>query len=536
VPKLADKNFELLMGDPHHPALHFKKRDRVWFVLGQLFLCLLLVVGRADAQPCGMGRLHLYAYDSMGRPVENLTVEILKPESREPFHECRMDYCPARQTGSGSQTEFIFPTVVGGGSGADVTIKYSAPGYLTYEETGAYLLGCEGWHAAVLMRNFEDVPKGAEAPSLVGIVRELFYNKVGDYRIGMTPGQPLPSVMVVAEKDGKRFSTTTDREGRYKFDALVGGDYVVYPLLPKTLEAYDTNGLALNGVRDSVPVNTGNKPYPGARDKPPRGHAKGLQGDGLAVSVGNTEVPARVDFLALPSGRISGLVEGVYEAEPGINYSRYLELLRVNPLTKEVEAGPVRTGYSEPLVSSGEKMNHARLASYQLPPPRQDFRFNFYQVPAGKYVIKLSVRASLNSPWFYFYYPGMESVEQAKIIDFSDGSALTDLSFKLPPLITRQVYGEVTMPDGKLVEARVRIVDTAQPWGRETPAAGGRFVFPIFRGRRFNLYAYLDGERDGRLVRYTGQALNQWDGPLRLQSYEGDFGPIKIVLDRVEDR
>jgi len=503
-------------------------------LVGQVCLYLFVFVGRTDAQPCGVGQLHLYAYDSMGRPVENLTIEILKPEGREPFYECRKGYCPARQLGRGMQTEFIFPTAPGGGTSANVTIRYTAPGYLTYEETGAYLGGCEGWHAVVLMRSFEAVAQGTKAPSLVGVVRELFHKHVADYRIGMTPGEALKNVTVVAEKDGQQYRTTTDTQGRYKFEALVGGDYVVYPLLPKTLEAYDTNGLAINGVRDPVPVNTGNKPYPGSRDKSPQSHVKGLQGGGLAVSVGNTEVIARADFLALPSGKISGFVEGVYEAEPGINYSRYLELLSINPRTKEVEAVPVRGGYSEPLGSTGAKMNHFRLASYQLPPPRQDFKFNFYQVPAGKYVIKLSVRASLESPWLYFYYPGIESVDQAKIIDFSEGSALTDLSFKLPPLITRQVYGEVRMRDGKLVDARVKIVDTAQPWGREMAAAGGRFVFPFFRGRRFHLYAYLDGEREGRLVRYTGQALNQWDGPLRPQSYEGDFGPIKIVLD--EDR
>jgi len=32
VRKLADKNFELLKADPHHPSLHFKKIDRLWSV------------------------------------------------------------------------------------------------------------------------------------------------------------------------------------------------------------------------------------------------------------------------------------------------------------------------------------------------------------------------------------------------------------------------------------------------------------------------------------------------------------------------
>lgn len=32
VRKLADKNFELLKADPHHPSLHLKKIDRLWSV------------------------------------------------------------------------------------------------------------------------------------------------------------------------------------------------------------------------------------------------------------------------------------------------------------------------------------------------------------------------------------------------------------------------------------------------------------------------------------------------------------------------
>ena len=32
IRKQADKNFELLKADPHHPSLHFKKIDRLWSV------------------------------------------------------------------------------------------------------------------------------------------------------------------------------------------------------------------------------------------------------------------------------------------------------------------------------------------------------------------------------------------------------------------------------------------------------------------------------------------------------------------------
>lgn len=489
-------------------------------------LHLLLFSGTAGAQPCGTGRLHLYVFDSEGRAVDGLTVEILNPESREPFYKGSGGGQPDRQTGRGAQSEFTFPTPPGGGTGRDVTLRYTAPGYLTHEETGAYLMGCETWHAAVLMRSFEASSKGAARPSLVGVVRELFFENVeADYRHGMTPGRPLPGVTVIAEKGREQFSAVTDGSGRYKFDVLPGGEYVVYPILPKTLEPYDTNGFALGGVRDTVTVNTGIK-RSGVLTNSPQKHAEGLRGRGLALGVGGGEVAPRADFLALPSGRIGGLVEGVYETNPGMHYTHYLELLCVNPRTNDVEDVPVvRRGYSEPVPSGAGKA--------------KNFRFDIYQVPAGKYVVRLRMQVT---PWvdshnLYFYYPGVDSVERAQVVDFPEGGALTDLSFKLPPLISRQVYGEVMMPDGKLVGARVRIVDAAQPSAsREREFLDGRFDLHFFRGRKFHLYAYRDGELDGKPVRYSGQALNQWDGTVRPDAYEGILGPVTIVLNRVESR
>lgn len=485
-------------------------------------LQLLLFGGMAGAQPCGSASFRLYVVDSEGRPVENLTVEILKPESREPLNEGGGG---DRQTGQGAQSEFTFRTSPLGGTGRDVTLRYTAPGYLTYEETGAYLFGCHMHHAAVLMRSFEAEPKGAGRPSLVGVVRELLIEDAdAGYRPGMMPGRPLPGVEVIAEKGGEQFRTATDKLGRYKFDALSGGEYVVYPILPKTLEPYDTNGFPLGLAREKVPLNTGIARW-GVLTSSPQKHAKGLRGSGLAVGVGEGEIAPRADFLALPSGRISGLVEGVYESKPAEHYSRYLELLRVNPRTKEVEGVTVRRGYSEPEPSGAGKA--------------QNFRFNFYQVPAGKYVIRATVSVV---PWkylqkVYFYYPGVDSVERAQVVDFPAGGTLTDLSFKLPLLINRHVYGEVTTPDGKPVGAHVRIVDAAQPSSsseREFP--DGKFGFEFFHGRRFHIYAYRDGELDGKPVRYSGQALNQWDGIVQPDSYAGMFGPIKVVLDRVERR
>ena len=424
-----------------------------------LFSLSLLFLGTAGAQPCGSGRFHLYVSDAEGQPVENLTIELLNPASRQPLYEGRGGNLLDRQTARGAQTEFIFRTSAVGGMGR-VTIRYTAPGYMTYEETGTYLRGCQAWHGAVLMRSF-----GAAAvkPSLVGVIRELFFEKdYYDYRDRVAPGRPLRGVTVVAESGGRQFRTVTDKAGRYKFDLLPGGEYAVYPILPKTLEAYDTSGFPLGLVRDHVYVNTG-IPYLVSTEGSPQKRAQGLRGVGLAVSVGEGKLAPRVDFLALPSGRIGGLVEGVYDAELGITYSRYLELLSVNPRTREVARVPVRRGYSEPEPTGARAAGDVKPASHESLPPRQDFRFNFYQVPAGKYVIRLYVRHSLNAGKLEFYYPGVESAEQAEVVDFPEGGALTSLSFKLPPLIIRQGLCEVTMPEGNMVDAHVRIVDAAQP-------------------------------------------------------------------------
>lgn len=489
----------------------------------QLCLQLLLLAGTAAAQPCGAGQLYLYVFDSAGQPVENLTVELLKAGSREPFYADTGGRTPDRLTGRGPQTEFIFATPAGGGTGEDVTIRYTAPGHLTHEETGAYLMGCRESHTAVVMRSFD----AAGRPSLAGVVSDFLYENAEYYRQPnwTTPGRPLRGITVVAEKDGRQFRTATDAEGRYKFDALPRGEYVVYPELPKTLEAYDTNGFALRGARERLTVNTGIRRLDVLTASPQK-HARGVMGDGLAVVAGEGELTARADFLVLPSGRIGGLFECAYDTRGTYLYF-YPELRRFNPRTKKVEDVPLRSSPVEPVPSGTSKA--------------KSFSFTFYQVPAGKYVLGLRTSSGAGVAQLNFYYPGVESVDKAAVLDFPAGGALVSLDFKLPPLIFRSGYGEVTMPDGSPANARLTIVDAAQPSASsEAWASGGQFYFYFVHGRRFHVYAQLDGVRDGKPVRYSGRALNQWDGAAAVYSYddsnEAKFGPIKIVLDRVAPR
>src|ERR1044072_5763889 len=77
------------------------------------------------------------------------------------------------------------------------------------------------------------VIKGERQPRLYG---RLFHYAEGF--VSLT-GQPIPEVTVVAEKDGAKYESRTNADGRYVFRDLPSGEYQVYPLWPESLRPAD---------------------------------------------------------------------------------------------------------------------------------------------------------------------------------------------------------------------------------------------------------------------------------------------------------
>lgn len=72
-------------------------------------------------------------------------------------------------------------------------------------------------------------------------------------------------------------------------------------------------------------------------------------------------------------------------------------------------------------------------------------------------------------------------------------------------------------------------IEVLKPGGRERFEAYDTDGYALVAGFRLHV-------PDGKPVRYSGQALHNWDGPADPNELVTTFGPVKLVLDRVEPR
>lgn len=86
------------------------------------------------------------------------------------------------------------------------------------------------------------------------------------------------------------------------------------------------------------------------------------------------------------------------------------------------------------------------------------------------------------------------------------------------------------MPDGIPLDTHkveVRLIDANDP--TKKPGTGvdqdGRFILSYKKGRSFTIFAYQDGIKDGKAVRFFGQSQKL--------TVKGTVGPITITLDRI---
>jgi hypothetical protein len=280
---------------------------------------------------------------------------------------------------------------------------------------------------------------------------------------------PVPDVVVVAEKDGEKFEERTDAQGRYAFGELPDGDYKVYPLLPTSLRPPDQDGQ-------------------------PR-----EQYDSAAHISGESLCGARVDFIAWDNGVIGGGVED--EEGRGLPYV---------------------------YVNLRNRSNYGWGNSYAKTLKGADEKFAFVNLSPGSYHIEVAVKDE-DGQVLTFYYPGVLVEKDASAIELAAGDQLTDLRIKLPRLKRRRIFGQVKMPDGTPADAIIMLTDQAeQAYKLSSDTKGGWFEFLFFQGRPFHLFAYHDGMKDGRLVRFYKFTKEM--------SANGDLGPLTLTLDDVVNR
>lgn len=342
---------------------------------------------------------------------------------------------------------------------------------------------------AKLVNEVSEILSGVPQPRLVGRVMESGW--AGNSYPAPLPIRPLPGVTVaVMDKDGKRIDTQTDDEGHYQFDQLPPGRYTVRPIMPKEGDVRANGTLLKNN-------------------------------EAANVEIGDAVCSYEMWFDLERVGRIVGYIErekGDWMYTPQM----YLYRVESKDWVRFQEGSRNDVDVSMPKGDAGGVI-----------------RFSFNRIPEGLYVLSIW-NLDPEGQTETLYYPLARDPREAKLINVEVGKA-TEAVIKLPPLEERRIFGQVMMPDGTPVNATVRLI-TGSNASAEQPAdvitvadvsgdieqrtKDGRFEFRYWEGRTVRVFAFYDGVRDGKPVRFFGRTQSL--------TLNNDMGPLTITLDRHE--
>jgi protocatechuate 3,4-dioxygenase beta subunit len=283
------------------------------------------------------------------------------------------------------------------------------------------------------------VMKGQPQTRLFGTVYE-YLSKFGDFEED-AEYKPKTGLTIKVEGVSGKYEAITDSGGRFRLGSLKPGTYKVKLILPP---AY-----------------------------------------GLRYSFGRTEFETEVtqgcwggeiDFTIQVNGRIRGRV---FDAQG-------------KPVGEQVQLSIM--AYE----SAGNNMNASESRSEYTD---QQGRYDFAGLPPGRYLLGINIAdvPDKHTPYSKTYYPSGSTPAQATVITLAEGQQLDDFDFHLPlPLTERTITGTVFLQNGKpAAGATLELYDLERPessmWGINVETdAQGRFTVKGFKGRRYQLRAYLD--------------------------------------------
>jgi hypothetical protein len=251
----------------------------------------------------------------------------------------------------------------------------------------------------------------------------------GGQQIKVNVQVPQAGVKVSVAGEGGTYEASTDAAGRFRFEALPAGEYVLRLVPPETLYVY--------GPERKVKIGDG----------------------GCAVE----------HFTVESNGRLTGVV---YDAE-GRPFARAALLL------SEAEHGKDRwRGHIAHATSDAE----GRYKFEGVPPGRYILNMRF----DGQ-------ETSSASPFPNVYHPRTRDPSEAAVIEIGEGELINDYHLRLPPPpAERLVEGVVVWPDGSPAEGvnlNYRASGHEHASYGVKIAAGGRFSFKAYEGLVYTIQA-----------------------------------------------
>lgn len=125
-------------------------------------------------------------------------------------------------------------------------------------------------------------------------------------------------------------------------------------------------------------------------------------------------------------------------------------------------------------------------------------RYGFEDVPAGRYLIGVNIAFApdADAPYPPTYFPNVQDLSQATVIDLEEGQPLDNYNISLPAeLLARTIRGRVLFETGQpVINGIITLRDLEYPEeevaGKAGTDAQGRFVLAGFKNRRYKVYAY----------------------------------------------
>src|SRR5262245_42427849 len=134
----------------------------------------------------------------------------------------------------------------------------------------------------------------------------------------------------------------------------------------------------------------------------------------------------------------------------------------------------------------------------------KDGLYEFKAIPPGRYAlgVRFDGLTSQNRPFPQIYYPGVENIDQATIVNIGDGERIEKYDLVLPPPPDEHsVEGVVLWPDGRPApNARIEYSQVNVPiaYGAK-PDQQGRFSFKIYDGLKITMRASVEIE-EGKYI------------------------------------